>query len=219
MPNISFAQRLKDLRAEKTAKDGRMITRNEVADYLGVTAGSVGMWEAGHRANPSAENMLRLCEFYQIPVEDLASTLAPDVKILPAAGGGLQTQRIPVTGLFTDGQPIQTESTVAMVDVPGRHGDAYCVLVRGDVPHAMMVDGDLVVVRRRPSPELGETVLADLDGKVKIALYDKIAPGEKRKKVPAVAPLDGSKLVPITDKNRDCLVGAVTALYRKYLES
>lgn len=54
---------------KKFRKD-KGLTQSEVAAELGVTAGTISMWETSKRA-PNRKNLLSLSQLYEIPIEHL----------------------------------------------------------------------------------------------------------------------------------------------------
>ncbi|MBR1529453.1 MAG: helix-turn-helix transcriptional regulator [Oscillospiraceae bacterium] len=59
-----LATQMKKLRHQKG------LTQQELADYLHVSKGTVGMWETGRR-EPDIEILSRLADFYQVSVDYL----------------------------------------------------------------------------------------------------------------------------------------------------
>lgn len=60
----SFAARLKEIRIEAN------LSRNEVADRLGVALSTYGNWEQGRRS-PNVEEIYKLLEIFKIDANEL----------------------------------------------------------------------------------------------------------------------------------------------------
>ena len=55
----------------------KLISRKELADYMGVSVQAVGKWENGEGA-PTADKMVKLSDLYGVPINDLLRTDYPE---------------------------------------------------------------------------------------------------------------------------------------------
>ena len=54
----------------RLARNGVGLTQKQVADKLGVVESCYAKWEQG-RAEPNIENLIKLCEIFDISLDDL----------------------------------------------------------------------------------------------------------------------------------------------------
>lgn len=77
--------------------------------------------------------------------------------------------RIPLSGIISAGQPLESSATEEPISVPAEmlrdRAGSYALKVQGDsMMDEGIRDGDLVIVERRPQARDGETVVALIDG-------------------------------------------------------
>lgn len=89
----------------------------------------------------------------------------------------VETRRFefPVLGTVAAGKPIEAVEDVDVIEVPpsmiGR-GDHFVLKVRGDsMTEDGIMDGDYVIVRRQPTAENGETVVALIENEATVKRY------------------------------------------------
>ena len=91
----------------------------------------------------------------------------------------LETKRfeLPLLGMVAAGKPIEAVEDLRAVEIPpsmiGR-GDHFVLQVKGDsMKEDGILDGDLVVVKKQPTAENGETVVALINHEVTVKRYYK----------------------------------------------
>ncbi|MBW2285960.1 MAG: transcriptional repressor LexA, partial [Deltaproteobacteria bacterium] len=89
----------------------------------------------------------------------------------------VETRRFefPLLGKVAAGKPIEAVEDVNAVEVPPSmtaNGDHFVLQVKGDsMRDDGILDGDFIVVRRQPSAENGETVVALIDNEATVKKY------------------------------------------------
>jgi repressor LexA len=82
---------------------------------------------------------------------------------------------LPLLGSVAAGKPILSEEVDGTIEVPEsmlRRGDHFALRVRGDsMVEDGIRDGDLLVVQRREEAEVGQTVVALVDGEATVKRY------------------------------------------------
>jgi repressor LexA len=91
----------------------------------------------------------------------------------------VETRRFefPLLGRVAAGKPIEAIEDVSAIDVPPSMtgtGDHFVLLVQGNsMEEDGILDGDYVVVRKQPTAENGETVVALIDNEATVKKYYK----------------------------------------------
>jgi repressor LexA len=122
---------------------------------------------------------------------------------------------VPLLGLVAAGRPIEPFPQEESIEVPaallGKGGDHFVLRVRGEsMIEDGILDGDFVVVSRRPNAESGQTVVALIRGEATLKRY--YAEGARVRLQPANAAMK-----PLTVDARDVTIqGVVTGLIRDY---
>ena len=127
------------------------LTQEQLAKALRTTRVSVGRYESGMR---------RISGAVEVAVSQLSSSI-----------------QIPMAGIVAAGLPIEPVAQSEWVQVPPsmvRYGETFALRVKGD----SMIDngilsGDLVVVRKQPSAQNGQTVVALVNREATIKTYFK----------------------------------------------
>ena len=89
----------------------------------------------------------------------------------------VETRRFefPLLGRVAAGKPIEAVETVDAIEVPPSmvgQGDHFVLLVKGDsMQEDGILDGDFIIVRKQPSAENGETVVALINNEATVKKY------------------------------------------------
>ena len=134
------------------------MSRQQVADAIGKSLSAVTMWERGER-KPSREALYLLAQLYGVTVDVLM-------------GGEQETQvgsvAIPILGEVAAGYPMfATENILGYEDIGAdmaTQGEYFALRIKGDSMLPRMRDGDIVIVRRQPSADDGQTVVVLVNG-------------------------------------------------------
>lgn len=138
-------------------KKARM-SRQQVADTIGVSLSAVTMWERGER-KPSRDSLHLLAELYGVNTDVL---LGKEEE--PTSG----SMAIPVLGEVAAGYPMfATENILDYEEISAAlatQGEYFALRIKGDSMLPRMRDGDVVIVRRQPSADDGQTVVVLVNG-------------------------------------------------------
>jgi repressor LexA len=91
----------------------------------------------------------------------------------------VETRRFefPLLGMVAAGKPIEAVEDVRAIEVPPSmigNGDHFVLQVKGDsMQEDGILDGDFVVIRKQPTAENGETVVALIDNEATVKKYFK----------------------------------------------
>ena len=122
---------------------------------------------------------------------------------------------VPLLGLVAAGRPIEPFPQEETIEVPaallGKSGDHFVLRVRGEsMIEDGILDGDYVVVVKRPNAENGQTVVALIRGEATLKRY--YSEGSRVRLQPA-----NSAMKPMTVEAREVTIqGVVTGLIRDY---
>lgn len=149
------------------------LTLKEVADYVGVSEGTVSRWESGDIANMKRSRINSLAEILNIsPLVLIGQESSPkNVISLPTM------RKVPLIGTIACGTPVLAEENCeGDVDVPEHIHADFALRCKGDsMINARIFDGDIVYIRQQDTIESGEiaAVLIDDEATLKrIRLYD-----------------------------------------------
>ena len=134
-------------------REGLGLTQEQLAEALRTTRVSIARYEAGMR---------RISGAVEVAITQLSRRTA-----------------IPMVGTVAAGMPIEPVAQSEWLDVPSsmiQTGEMFALRVKGE----SMIDdgilsGDLVVVRKQPTAQNGQTVVALVNGEATIKVYYKRA--------------------------------------------
>ena len=132
-------------------REGLGLTQEQLAQALHTTRVSIARYEAGMR---------RISGAVQVAITELSRRTA-----------------VPMAGIVAAGLPIEPVAQSEWVDVPSsmiQAGEIFALRVKGE----SMIDdgilsGDFVVVRKQPTAQNGQTVIALVNGDATIKVYFK----------------------------------------------
>ncbi len=160
---MSFGSRLTSLRKE------RNMTQNDLANLLGISRGTVGMYEIG-KNDPDTSTLFKLADFFSVTVDYL---LGRDERrkntIIENAYIPKKTIELPIIGVVRAGEPLYAEQNIlgySSIDaalVPS--GECFYLRVKGDsMSLSNIVDGQLIMIRCQKEVENGQIALVLVDG-------------------------------------------------------
>ncbi len=144
-----FKENLKKLRL----KAG--LTQGELAQRLGTSQSSIGMYESGQR-QPNFEMLDKLTRFFDTDMNYLLQGEETDgfsqfENVIP-----VKRKKLHVLGSIACGEPIFAQETYDVMDT-GEEGFDFCLRCRGDsMINANIKDGDMVFIHRQDMVENGE---------------------------------------------------------------
>ena len=159
-----FSDNLKALRYE------RHITQQQLADALGLSRSTIGMYEKGER-EPYFETSEAIADYFNVRLDDLVGRKNANALLSPTIS--TDTVTFPVIGEIAAGYNhcAVEDWSGETVEIPtyylkGRKQDDFFVLsVKGDSMYPLYMDGDKVLILRQStlnhSGEIGATVYDD----------------------------------------------------------
>ena len=132
------------------------LTQMQFAKKMGVSTSTVAMWETGRR-KPDYHTIMKICRFFGVEFEQLLG--ANPVGKLPD-----ENISVPVMGYVRGGRPAQAQQEIIGYELVNNHlaakGEIFALQVKGTSMEPKMSPGDIVIVRRTPTAESGQTVVA-----------------------------------------------------------
>lgn len=180
-----FSDNLKALRYE------RHITQQQLADALGLSRSTIGMYEKGER-EPDFETSEAIADYFNVRLDDLVGRKNANALLSPTIS--TDTVTFPVIGEIAEGYNhcAVEDWSGETVEIPtyylkGRKQDDFFVLsVKGDSMYPLYMDGDKVLILRQST--------LNHSGEIGAIVYDDYA---TLKKVEYVNGEDWLRMVPI----------------------
>ena len=180
-----FSDNLKALRYE------RHITQQQLADALGLSSSTIGMYEKGER-EPDFETSEAIADYFNVRLDDLVGRKNANALLSPTIS--TDTVTFPVIGEIAAGYNhcAVEDWSGETVEIPtyylkGRKQDDFFVLsVKGDSMYPLYMDGDKVLILRQST--------LNHSGEIGAIVYDDYA---TLKKVEYVNGEDWLRMVPI----------------------
>lgn len=146
---------LKQLRKERNIKQA------DLAHQIGVSRSTIAMWESGS-SQPNNDLLKSLSKVLNVSVDEL---LGNDVSEVISHPKGV---KIPVLGIVPAGIPIEAiEEILDYEEIPEQMastGEFFGLKIKGDSMLPKICDGDIVIVRKQPDVESGETAIIMVNG-------------------------------------------------------
>ena len=159
----------------KTKRQALGITQKQIAEYVGVSEGTVSRWESGNIGNMRRDRIAKLAEILHVSPTaimgvDEDSDSAPESEERPA-----YIKRIKILGRVVAGNPqyayedIEGYEEIDTRYSPYKTGDFFALRVKGDSMLPRLEDGDIIIVKVQDYVEAGElaVVLIGEDATVK----------------------------------------------------
>ena len=145
----------------KKFRKERNIKQSELANMIGVSRSTVAMWESGS-SQPSNEILIILSKTLNVSLDEL---LGNDNSMIQSRPKGV---KIPVLGVVPAGIPIEAiEDIIDYEEIPEQMaagGEYFGLKIKGDSMLPAICDGDIVIVRKQPDIESGETAIVMVNG-------------------------------------------------------
>ncbi len=135
----------------------------QVANYVGVSEATVSRWESGNIANMGRDKIALLSQI---------------LKITPGAIAGYDSQqkdsnkkaavKVPVLGLVRAGIPMDAVEYIIdyeeISEEMAHQGEFFGLQIKGNSMEPRITEGDVVIVRKQPDVESGETAIVLING-------------------------------------------------------
>ncbi len=139
------------------------MTQRQLADALGLSESTVGMYERGHR-EPDFETLEAIADYFNVDMDYLTGRSSTPRKYTfhPSAPSNIiplpVSSRIPLLGTIACGEPILAEENLdGEVDLPEHIHADFALRCQGDsMINARIFDGDIVYIRQQESVEDGQ---------------------------------------------------------------
>ena len=137
----------------------RGISQKEFASILQVPPNTYNQWENGKR-QPDPEMLAQIAEYFDVSIEYL---IGKDTSSRRPKG-----VKIPVLGIVPAGIPVEAiEDILDYEEIPehmASTGEFFGLKIKGDSMLPKICDGDIVIVRKQPDVESGETAIIMANG-------------------------------------------------------
>jgi len=149
----------------KTLRVRNDMTQKQLADVLGVSESTVGMYERGHR-EPAFETLEAIADYFNVDMDYLTGrtdverkyTFSPSSSLPGSITPMPKMKSVPLLGTIACGEPIlAAENIEGDVAMPEHVIADFALRCKGDsMIEARIFDGDIVYIRQQPSVENGE---------------------------------------------------------------
>ena len=150
--------------AIRTMRLSRGMSQQALADELGVSRSTVGMYEQGSR-EPNLDTIEAIADVFNVPIAALVDSseqrqIRLPINVMPMSD--IQPHRVPLIGSVAAGVPILAEESYDLyIDAPSKAD--YALRVEGDSMEPTYLNGDVIYIRQQPDV---------LDGQVGVVLTD-----------------------------------------------
>ena len=145
--------------ALKTLREKKGLSQYKLAEIMGVSQSTIGMWESG-KNKPEYANLKKLADIFNVPLDALtgnSATTSPSKGVL-----------IPVLGSVQAGIPVEAIQEVLdyeeITKDMASQGDHFALKIKGDSMEPRIKDGDVVIVRKQSDVETGDVAVVLVNG-------------------------------------------------------
>jgi repressor LexA len=152
---MEFYQILRNLRKKYN------YTQEQLGKILGVSAGSIGLYEQNRR-EPDNDTMKKLAKVFNVSIDYL---LGFESEMPLDNISQISTQKLPLLGDIACGSPIEaSEEISAYIETNSPIKADFCLRCKGDsMIGARIYDGDIVFIRKQDMVENGEIAAVIID--------------------------------------------------------
>lgn len=137
----------------KTLREQRRLSQAKLADEIGLSASTIGMYETGERS-PNYETLEIIADYFNVNIDYLLS-------------GKMDPTRIPVLGRVVAGIPIEAiEDIIDYEEVPSYMNDSeyFALQIKGNSMEPKFSEGDVVIVRKQNDVDNGDIAIVLVNG-------------------------------------------------------
>ncbi len=164
----------------KSLREERGLSQKELADALGTSKSTIGMYEQGKRT-PKSEKMSEIATYFGVTTDYLMGRTSHsslnEINFSKLGISKIITHKIPVLGKIACGKPIMCEEEYeTQYDANSDINADFCLKASGDsMINARIFDGDIVFIRQQDIVENGEiaaVIVNDEEVTLKRFYYD-----------------------------------------------
>lgn len=152
----------------KKLRKSENLTQRQLAEKLGFSFSSIGMYESGKR-EPSFEVLEAIADYFNVNIDYLLDR--ENKNNIPFGFQPLpKMKKVPRLGAISCGEPLMTEENFEGYDsVPENISCDFTLKCEGDsMIGARILDGDIVYIKQQPIVESGEIAAVLVDGDEKL---------------------------------------------------
>lgn len=134
-------------------------SQEQLARKLGITQGSVSLWENG-KNDPDTNTLVQLSKIFAVSLDELTENEPhrdlDSIRVIRNA--------VPILGNIACGERVTPDTNPdGYTDLPdGVHAD-FALICKGDSMNPTFIDGDLVLIRQQPEVENGQIAAVNID--------------------------------------------------------
>ena len=145
------------------------LTQAEMAEKLGISRSTIGMYETGAR-EPDFETLEKIADFFNVDIDYLLGRTLKTTKLLHPAPINSHSSGIiiPVLGRVAAG--IQITAAEYVIDTEeisqamAADGEYFGLQIKGDSMEPKISNGDVVIVRKQSDADDGDLLIALVNG-------------------------------------------------------
>lgn len=144
----------------QTLLDENGIKAIDVCRELEIPASTISTWKTG-KYNLKNSTLQKIADYFNVSIAWLMG-------LSESRDGNSATAKIPILGVVTAGIPITaTENIIGYEEIPAqlaRSGDFFGLKIRGESMSPVILNGDIVIVRKQSTANTGDIVIALVNG-------------------------------------------------------
>lgn len=137
----------------KILREQRRLSQAKLAEQIGLSASTIGMYETGER-KPNYETLELIADYFNVNIDYLLS-------------GKMDPSRIPVLGKVVAGIPIEAvEEIIDYEEVPSymTENEYFALQIKGNSMEPRFTDGDVVIIRKQADVDNGDIAIVLVNG-------------------------------------------------------
>ena len=152
---VSAINRIKALRLEHGLR------QVDLAEKIGVLQSTISQWENG-KIEPDIESLIKIASVFETSIDNVVGEETPHP---PISSKG---KWIPVLGEVAAGIPIEAvENIIGWEEISAElaaTGDFFGLRIKGNSMEPRIREGDVVIVRKQPDADTGDTAIVLVNG-------------------------------------------------------
>lgn len=147
-------------------REGRGMTQEQLAEVLGVTAGTIGNYEQGQRLPKDDKMWIKIANYFNVSIDYLMDVERDDEpKVISTykantkqSDAPVSVKRVPILGKIACGQPVYSpESADVYTTTNAKYNVDFALIASGDsMIGDGIFDGDIVLIKEQERVSNGE---------------------------------------------------------------